>query len=73
MAGLTRDRLYAESEWQGRKFVIVDTAGLVLGKDRDEVPASANSAGGWRSRAGSLSRSGPGAVRAGRARRADGH
>src|SRR5256885_15980393 len=39
MAGLTRDRLYAESEWQGRKFVIVDTAGLVLGKDRDEVPA----------------------------------
>ena len=33
------DRLYAESEWQGRKFVIVDTAGLVLGKDRDEVPA----------------------------------
>src|SRR4030081_406482 len=39
MAGLTRDRLYAESEWQGRKFVIVDTAGLVLGKDRDEIPA----------------------------------
>src|SRR5438093_5198214 len=39
MAGLTRDRLYAESEWQGRKFVIADTAGLVLGKDRDEVPA----------------------------------
>jgi GTP-binding protein len=39
MAGLTRDRLYAESEWRGRRFVIVDTAGLVLGKDRDEVPA----------------------------------
>src|SRR5260370_1705411 len=39
MAGLTRDRLYAESEWQGRKFGIVDTAGLVVGKDRDEVPA----------------------------------
>jgi GTP-binding protein len=39
MAGLTRDRLYAESEWQGRQFVIVDTAGLVLGKERDEVPA----------------------------------
>src|ERR1700694_838471 len=39
MAGVTRDRLYAESEWQGRKFVIVDTAGLVLGKDRDEIPA----------------------------------
>src|ERR1700730_16993400 len=39
MSGLTRDRLYAESEWRGRRFVIVDTAGLVLGKDRDEVPA----------------------------------
>ena len=39
LAGLTRDRLYAESEWRGRRFVIVDTAGLVLGKDRDEVPA----------------------------------
>src|SRR5438552_969577 len=38
MAGLTRDRLYAECEWRGRQFVIVDTAGLVLGKDRDEVP-----------------------------------
>src|SRR5438128_12205807 len=39
MSGLTRDRLYAESEWRGRRFVIVDTAGLGLGKDRDEVPA----------------------------------
>jgi GTP-binding protein len=39
MAGLTRDRLYAEVEWRGRRFVIVDTAGLVLGKDRDEIPA----------------------------------
>lgn len=39
MAGLTRDRLYAEVEWSGHRFVIVDTAGLVLGKERDEVPA----------------------------------
>src|SRR2546422_814256 len=39
MAGLTRDRLYAESEWRGRRATLVDTAGLVLGKDRDEVPA----------------------------------
>src|SRR5712692_178129 len=35
MAGLTRDRLYAESEWQGRKFVIVDTAGLVVANKAD--------------------------------------
>jgi GTP-binding protein len=39
MAGLTRDRLYAEADWRGRRFTIVDTAGLVLGKERDEVPA----------------------------------
>ena len=39
MAGLTRDRLYAEADWRGRNFTIVDTAGLVLGKERDEVPA----------------------------------
>jgi GTPase len=39
LSGLTRDRLYAESEWRGRRFTIVDTAGLVLGKERDEVPA----------------------------------
>src|SRR5437588_1750539 len=38
MAGLTRDRLYAEVEWRGRRFVIVDTAGLVLGKDGEEIP-----------------------------------
>src|SRR5437879_7982325 len=39
MAGLTRDRLDAEADWRGRRFTIVDTAGLVLGKERDEVPA----------------------------------
>src|SRR5947209_11553477 len=38
MAGLTRDRLYADSEWQGRKFVIVDTAGLGFGEGRRGVP-----------------------------------
>jgi len=39
LAGLTRDRLYAETEWTGRVFVVVDTAGLVLGGSRDEIPA----------------------------------
>lgn len=38
-AGLTRDRLYAQADWRGRRFTIVDTAGLVLGRSRDEVPA----------------------------------
>jgi len=36
MPGLTRDRLYAEVDWRGRSFVVVDTAGLVLGRLRDE-------------------------------------
>ena len=28
MAGLTRDRLYGVTEWAGRRFTVVDTAGL---------------------------------------------
>lgn len=28
--GITRDRLYAESEWNGKKFVVVDTGGIVF-------------------------------------------
>ena len=28
MAGLTRDRLYGVAEWAGRRFTVVDTAGL---------------------------------------------
>ena len=28
MAGLTRDRLYGIAEWRGRRFTVVDTAGL---------------------------------------------
>ena len=36
MPGLTRDRLYGEADWRGRAFVVVDTAGLVLGRLRDE-------------------------------------
>src|SRR5688572_20717868 len=28
--GITRDRLYAEAEWNGKKFVVVDTGGIVF-------------------------------------------
>ena len=33
--GITRDRLYAETEWNGRKFVVVDTGGILF---QDEDP-----------------------------------
>ena len=35
LPGTTRDRLYGDSEWQGRVFALVDTGGLVLGSDDD--------------------------------------
>lgn len=31
--GTTRDRLYGDSEWNGREFIVVDTGGLVPGED----------------------------------------
>ena len=31
--GITRDRLYAEAEWNGKKFTVVDTGGIVFGED----------------------------------------
>jgi len=34
-AGLTRDRLYGITEWRGRRFTIVDTAGLDTRPPRD--------------------------------------
>lgn len=35
MPGVTRDRIYGETEWKGRNFYIVDTGGLLV---RDEHP-----------------------------------
>ncbi|HEC92958.1 MAG TPA: GTP-binding protein, partial [Candidatus Atribacteria bacterium] len=26
--GITRDRIYAECEWKGRQFILVDTGGI---------------------------------------------
>ena len=37
--GVTRDRLYAETEWNGREFVMVDTGGIVFG-DGDPIHES---------------------------------
>lgn len=37
--GVTRDRLYAESDWNGRQFLLVDTGGIVLDKDGDTIEA----------------------------------
>jgi GTP-binding protein len=31
--GVTRDRLYAEAEWRGKKFRIVDTGGILFSED----------------------------------------
>ena len=36
MPGVTRDRLYADAEWCGRQFTLVDTGGLEL-KSTDEM------------------------------------
>ncbi|MBI3749498.1 MAG: 50S ribosome-binding GTPase [Chloroflexi bacterium] len=37
-ARTTRDRLYGDTEWNGRRFVIVDTGGLELDPD-DQIEA----------------------------------
>ena len=32
-AGVTRDRIYGKSEWNGREFSVIDTGGYVHGSD----------------------------------------
>ena len=36
--GITRDRLYGESEWRGRTFRVVDTGGI-MPEDKDLIPS----------------------------------
>ncbi|HIK19526.1 MAG TPA: ribosome biogenesis GTPase Der [Synechococcus sp. M44_DOE_062] len=36
--GVTRDRLYQEVEWNGRRLRVVDTGGLVFGDDSEFLP-----------------------------------
>ncbi|HLO03831.1 MAG TPA: ribosome biogenesis GTPase Der [Symbiobacteriaceae bacterium] len=37
--GVTRDRLYAEAEWNGQNFTLVDTGGIQLDKSGDTIDA----------------------------------
>jgi len=34
--GVTRDRVYADTEWRGKKFTLIDTAGIEP-KSADEI------------------------------------
>jgi GTP-binding protein len=36
--GITRDRIYGETEWQGRRLRVVDTGGIIP-EDKDLIPA----------------------------------
>ncbi|HEY0410974.1 MAG TPA: ribosome biogenesis GTPase Der [Candidatus Dormibacteraeota bacterium] len=49
-AGLTRDRLYGVAEWAGRRFTVVDTAGLDTG-GRDDGSDLAQLVGGTQQQA----------------------
>lgn len=43
--GITRDRLYAETEWIGRRFQVVDTGGILFSDDdpmADQIRVQAN-------------------------------
>ena len=36
--GTTRDRLYGDSDWNGRVFTVVDTAGLLFQEEDENAP-----------------------------------
>lgn len=36
-AGVTRDRNYTQTDWAGKKFILVDTGGIVGEKSKDEI------------------------------------
>lgn len=36
--GTTRDRIYGETDWNGRSFTVVDTAGLLFQEESDDAP-----------------------------------
>ena len=47
--GVTRDRVYADSEWRGRKFTLIDTGGIepesediILSQMRDQANIAIN-------------------------------
>lgn len=40
MPGTTRDRLYGTTEWNGREFTVVDTAGLLFEEEDASLPQS---------------------------------
>ena len=43
VAGTTRDRLYAEGEWAGIAFTVVDTGGIEITEGRNTAPLSEDS------------------------------
>ncbi|HKV39477.1 MAG TPA: GTPase, partial [Blastocatellia bacterium] len=37
--GITRDRIYGQAEWRGRRFRVVDTGGIIP-DEKDVIPAN---------------------------------
>jgi len=43
LAGTTRDRLYSRCDWNGKEFILVDTAGIEVGDTKNSVYAKLDS------------------------------